>query len=259
MWPFKEAPFLDHDTARWHVDNMCWLIRNLANTPSFTETKMILPTPGFFVTGDKTGHALAEAIFAQVKKYAGMEDWPVQLVSDVQIYEPNADLVQATSRQTPLGMFMHDHQGPVQISYAPQLLKTPANLIATFAHELAHYLLHSVADTLPCAPEEIEFLTDQTACFLGFGVFMANSAFVFEQWRDAGTGTQGWQGRKSGYLPERDLVFDAALYIAAKGIDPEPAMKCLKPHLAQQLKKALKDAGNYSDDLRAAIDGAYTY
>lgn len=259
MWPFKRATLLDHDTAQWHVDNVCWLIRNLANTSSFTDTRLVLPTPGFFITDDKSGHALAEAIFAQVKAYAGMADWPVQLVSDVEVYDYNTDLVQATARHTPLGMFMRDHDDVVLISYAPQLLKTPINLIATFAHELAHYLIHSIEDTLPCAPEEMEFLTDQTACFMGFGVFMANSAFSFEQWRDDGIGTQGWRSQKNGYLPEADLIFDTALFLAAKGLDATPALKCLKPYLADQLKTAMKDMAEHSETLRVARETAFTY
>ncbi len=259
MWPFKRQPLLDNDTARWHVDNMCWLLRNLARTPMFETTKSVLPAPGFFITDTLSGHAMAETLFKQIKVYAGMTDWPVQLVSDVQVYEPNHDLVQATSRHTPLGMFMRDHDEVVRISYAPKLLKTPVNLIATLAHELSHYLIHSIEDALPCAPEEEEFLTDQTACFLGFGAFMANSAFEFEQYRDDGTGTQGWRTQRSGYLAETDLIFDTALFLIAKGLDGNDVPRCLKPHLADHLRKAMKDAAAYKNELMAAVDQAYDY
>lgn len=259
MWPFKRPTLLDSDMVQWHVDNMCWLLRNLGNTPIFSDSRLVLPTPGFFKTDEQNGHGFAEAIFSQIKAYAGMSDWPVHLVSDVEVYTPNNDLIQATSRHTPLGMFFRDHEDGVKISYAPKLLKKPADLIATLAHELAHYLLHSIEDTLPCAPEESEFLTDQTACFMGFGVFMANSAFSFEQWRYDGVGTQGWSSQRSGYLPEADLVFDTALFLTAKGLDATPAIKCLKPHLADKLKKAMKDAAPFEDALIAARSSAIAY
>lgn len=257
MWPFKSKPILEPETARWHVRNFCWLLRNLLNTPMFEETRLVLPRPGVFKTEDVAGHAKAEAIFTQVKFYAGMADWPVRLVSDIKVYEPHGDLVQATTHNTPLGLFMRDHSGGVQIAYAPRLLEDPVALISTFSHELAHYVVHSIEDTLPCDPAEEEFLTDQAACFLGFGVFLANSAFQFEQWRDSGAGTQGWRTRRNGYLSERDLVFDLALFLAAKGLPPSDALACLKPHLADLLKTALKDVETYRDEWENAIRTAY--
>ena len=257
MWPFKRQPLLDPDTARWHVDNACWLLRNLGRTPMFNETRLVLPAPGFFDTGGVEGHALAEAIFHKVKAYAGMSGWPVELVSDVATYDRSStDLIQAPSQHTPLGLFMRDRD-MVRISYAPRLLKTPVNLIATFAHELAHYLVKSIEDTLPCDPDLEELLTDQAACLMGFGVFMANSAFQFEQFRDAGSGTQGWRSQRNGYLPEGDLVFDLALFLTAKDIKPDEAMRCLKPHLADQLKTAMKDMEAYRAELQAALANAY--
>ena len=259
MWPFKSQPLLEPDVARWHVDNMCWLLRNLAHTPTFADTRLVLPAPGFFDVGDSEGHARAEAVFDKVKSYAGMADWPAMLVSDVEVYERHGDLVQATSRRTPLGLFISDHEHGVRIAYAPRLLKFPGNLIATFAHELSHYLVKSIEDTLPCAPEEEEFLTDQTACFLGFGVFMANSAFQFEQWRDAGAGTQGWRTQRSGYLPENDLVFDLALFLIVKNLSADEAAKHLKPYLADALKKAMRDVEAYRVELDTARTNAFVY
>lgn len=81
---------------------------------------------------------------------------------------------------------------------------------------------------------------------------MANCAFVFEQYRDSGSGTQGWRTQRSGYLPERDLVFDLALFLTAKSQDASAALPCLKPHLADCLKTAMKDAAAFSDELRNA-------
>src|SRR5205085_12416082 len=50
------------------------------------------------------------------------------------------------------------------------LLAHPGRLIATFAHELAHYLLATAPTSPPCEDDEHEFLTDLTAAYLGFGV-----------------------------------------------------------------------------------------
>jgi hypothetical protein len=127
----------------------------------------------------------------------------------------------------------------VQITYVPALLANPERLIATFAHELAHYLLATAPSAPPCADDEHEFLTDLTATYLGFGVFMANSVLDFAPMQD-GT-LHGWRMGRSGYLPEQDLVFATALFIAVKELDPSPACQCLKPHLAKMLKRTLRD------------------
>jgi hypothetical protein len=152
-----------------------------------------------------------------------------------------------------LGTFSVEGNG-VQISYVPALLAHPERLIATFAHELAHYLLATAPTSPPCEDDEHEFLTDLTAVYLGFGVFMANSVFEFEAIQDGPM--QGWRYGRSGYLPEQDLVFATALFIAVKKLDPSPAYPCLKPHLAQQLKRALRDLTSNSqfiDQIEASI------
>ena len=245
LWPFKPSTLLDADTMQWHVDNACWLIRQIGHMPMGRDSRLVLPSKGFFIADGK-GHAFADAIFDQVKTYAGMTDWPVRLVSDVATYEPErGDLIQAASCNTPLGLFMRDHENGVAISYAPKLLKVPGNLIATFAHELSHYLIHSIPFDLPCEDDEEELFTDQTACLLGFGVFLANSAVNFEQWRNDGAGTQGWRRSRCGYLPEADLIFDTALFLTWKDLDASSALPCLKPHLADQLKRAMKEAAAF--------------
>jgi hypothetical protein len=85
---------------------------------------------------------------------------------------------------------------------------------------------------------------------------MANSVFEFEAIQDGPM--QGWRYGRSGYLPEQDLVFATALFIAVKELDPHPAYQCLKPHLAKLLKRALRDLTadrRYVEQIRASIPG----
>jgi len=188
-----------------------------------------------------------------------MNDWPVELVPD---HNPAADR-STISVATPihgkhaLGTFSVAGNA-VQISYVPALLARPDRLIATLAHELAHYLLATAPTAPPCEDDEHEFLTDLTAAYLGFGVFMANSVFEFEAIQDGPM--QGWRYGRSGYLPEQDLVFATALFIAAKELDSHPASQCLKPHLAQLLKRALRDLTadkRFIEQIRASIPAGH--
>lgn len=242
MWPFKRRPLLDRDTADWHLENFEWLVRCYADSKSLASSKLVLPKPGFFPNDGEKGHALALRLFDQVKDYAQIGNWPVDLVQGDEIIEGGRSLASPIRSSTAsLGMFIADGSNRVEIAYSASLLSDPQSLIATLAHELGHYII-SLAPIPPvCAEDEIEFLTDLAAIYMGFGVFLANSAFKFEQWRDDAIGTQGWQSRRHGYLPEPDLIFGTAIFLRVKGLDPTEAEGSLKPHLAKQLRQALRD------------------
>ena len=255
MWPFKRKPIVDADTAEWHVDNFAWLVATFGGNGAFANATLVLPKAGFFPSQGEDGHAKALRLLERVKQYCGMDDWPVELVPD---HNPAA-IQSSLSLTAPVhgkhaqGTFSVAGNA-VQISYAPSLLAHPERLIATFAHELAHYLLATAPTSPPCADDEHEFLTDLTAAYLGFGVFMANTVFDFEPLQDGLL--QGWRWGRSGYLPEQDFVFATALFIAAKELDPTPAYPCLKPHLAKLLKSTLGDLaldGRFINQIRASI------
>ena len=242
MWPFKRKPIVDAETAEWHADNFAWLAASFGGKGALAATTLVLPKPGFFPSQGEKGHDKALCIFERVKQYCGMENWPVELVPD---HNPAASESLPTSLVAPIVHGKHARGtfsiagGAVQISYAPVLLDHPERLIATLAHELAHYLLATARTSPPCADDELEFLTDLAAVYLGFGVFMANSVLEFEPLQDGLW--QGWRMGRSGYLPERDLVFATALFIAVKELNPTSAYQCLKPHLSKLLKSGLRN------------------
>lgn len=238
MWPFTPKPIVDGETAAWHVENFTWLIEEFGPA-AFAHTKLVLPTAKYFPTNGEKGHELANVIFDQVRAYCGMRHWEVDLVADANPLAENRTLSLAmiAPQKHALGTF-GVAGNRIQISYVPSLLKQPHRLIATFAHELAHYLLATARSQPPCDDDEMEFLTDLTAVYLGFGVFLANGRFQFEALND-GT-LHGWRLGHMGYLPEADLIFDLSLFIEAKAADPAPALACLKPHLAAMLKRTLR-------------------
>jgi len=239
MGPFTRKPIVDAGTAAWHLDNFAWLVREF-NVGEFEQSRLILPKPGYFTIDGEQGHALALRIFNQVKIHCGMIDWEVDLVPDRNPLAEAAPLsaVMVAPKKHALGTFAAGGNS-IQISYVPSLLKRPERFIATMAHELAHYLLATAHTAPPCADDEMEFLTDLTAVYLGFGVFLANTRFEFEAIHDGPM--QGWRMGHSGYLPEADLIFALAMFIRAKELDAAPACGCLKPHLAKMLRRAITD------------------
>lgn len=240
MWPFNRKAIVDADTAAWHVENFAWMIRQFGGAPRLETTKLVLPASGYFISDGEQGHAFALRIFDQVKAYCGMADWEVDLVADDNPFADRAplSLAMVAPQKHALGTF-GVAGNRVVISYVPALLKRPDHLIATLAHELAHYLLATSREAPPCEKDEKEFLTDLVAVYLGFGVFLANSRFRFEALQDGPI--QGWRIGRSGYLPEADLIFALALFLQAKALKPDPALHCLKPHLAAMLRRTMRD------------------
>jgi hypothetical protein len=73
--------------------------------------------------------------------------------------------------------------------------------------------------------------TDIAAVFLGFGVFLVNSASTFSQFD--GGGTVGWSTRRQGYLSESQLLNALSIFAALLGIEPRRIM----PHLKASFRR----------------------
>jgi hypothetical protein len=248
MWPFKRKPFLDPETADWHIENFEWLVSCYAKSKCLTQSQLVLPKPGFFSNDGETGHALAERIFEQVKQYA-LIDWPVRLVKRDAIQKSGRSLFEVNQGRSILGTFHSTTDNIPEISYAANLVNEPISLIATLAHELGHLLIHGAPKKPICEADEEEFLTDLAAIYLGFGVFLANSAFETEQWRDDALGTQGWSTSRQGYLPESDIVFALALFVSVKELDPADVKATLKPRLVKSFEEAILDLRDRQSDI----------
>jgi hypothetical protein len=140
----------------------------------------------------------------------------------------------------PAGTFSIQEDARITVTYNPDLISQPGQLIATFAHEIAHALLHAVPFDVPGGEEFEEYATDVTVAFRGFGIFGANHAYEFSQFSDAAIGTQGWASRRMGYLSQTQWAFCLAIFLYLRDEKPDAALKWLKPGPAATLRKSLK-------------------
>jgi hypothetical protein len=106
--------------------------------------------------------------------------------------------------------------------------------VATLAHELGHFLISDIRTPPPGGHSILEFATDLAAVFLGFGVFLANSSFVFSQYQ--GGGVRGWSADNRGYLSEPQLVHAFAIFTVLSKSDPRRAVPYLDRHLRRPYK-----------------------
>lgn len=253
-----KRPLLSLEDEQFQTDTYIWLINNLAHRGGYQHGQLVLPTRAFFPAKVECAEDVAEATFAAVKQHMGLDDWPCVLAAQ----EPDIDPVVAPTvalagvPHSPAGTFRtHDVPGidadsnfnsnmaglpgtPVTITYNPVLLTSPEAMVATFAHELSHYLTATFMDPPPGGWDNWEFATDLTATFLGFGVFMANSAFTFQQFTDMDA--QGWHSQQSGYLSEAEHMFAVGLYMTLHGVTLNQVKPYLKRHLYALLKRSLR-------------------
>lgn len=242
MWnPFRSKPLLSEEDEFFQIESYRWLLTHYGGVSFYDKAELVLPTEEYFPTVVSSPEEAARSTFAAVKKYAGLDDWPCTLV--IQEDDPNLHVgetltVQATELN-PLGTFSVNEKRDVIITYNPKLASNPGQMVATFAHELAHYLTCTAPEPPPGGWENWEFATDIAATFLGFGIFQANSVFNIQQFSNVGT--QGWKVSGGGYLTEAEHSFSLGIFLLLKGISPEGAYPHCDGNVKAFLKSALKE------------------
>jgi len=217
--PFRARPksFLDAARREWQFDVFAWLLRNSGGYPKFLDTMLVLPNEEHFPDRGMSGHAGVAALFRRVRDHAGMADWPCAV-------EPESQ----TSRNTP----PPSDRIPV-FTYKPDSLE-PKLLVATFAHELARYLVETFEQPAPGGASLHGPATELSAVFMGFGVFMANSAIAHARYE----------------LNEGEFVHALAMFCLLRKLDPEEVAGHLNPHLRKYLRLAARDLMQHEEGFR---------
>jgi hypothetical protein len=211
---FRTRPksFLDASRRDWQFDVFAWLLRNCSGYPKFLETTLVLPIEDHFPERGMNGHAGVAALFRRVRDHAGMSDWPCAVEPET----PQRHWVSDSSSRIPV------------ITYEPGALE-PSSLVATFAHELARYLTDTFEERPPGGADLNEPAVDVATVFMGFGLFMANSAF--ENTRHE--------------LNEGEMVHALAIFCMLRKMPPESVDRYLNPHLRKYLRLAARDLAQH--------------
>lgn len=207
MGLFRPSPPIDREELDWLLACFAWIDRTLGerDRADGVTPELVLPNDP-----DLLAASTAPELFEQVKRKAGLEEWECRLEKGEARREPIDIGVAAgyTQSSSALGTFSIEGNTPI-VRYDPALLRNPDALIATFAHELSHLLIHTLG--MPPGGETLEeHATDCMAVYLGFGVFLANSARNFSQFSEGGM--QGWSSQTSGYLSENAIVTALAIF-----------------------------------------------
>ncbi|MES9945638.1 MAG: hypothetical protein ABW080_11825 [Candidatus Thiodiazotropha sp.] len=253
MWSlFRKKPLLSEQDTLFQIECFKWLLTHFGGDDFYQEVQLVLPTKEYFPATVDSKESAAQATLQQVMKLAGMENWPVTL--QAQEEDPNLHvaptLIVKNVEQNSLGTFSVNEKNEATITYNPKITVNPTQMVATFAHELSHYLTGTAPEPPPGGWENWEFATDIGATFLGFGIFQANAAFNFQQYSSAGV--SGWQTSGGGYLTELEHSYSLAIFLLLKEISPNIAFPHCDTNVRSYLKKALNELarGNIINELK---------
>lgn len=171
----------------------------------------ITPDKKYFDRDFKGTEADIEYLLVRMTEIMHIDPWEIQLMFYSNRPTKLSEGIVATPQEklkggwkTSSGEYVNRGLGQKEIWIEMGLMNDPIGLIATMSHELAHYKLLGEYRML----ENDELLTDLTAIVFGFGIFKGNSYFRFNQWMN--NTHQGWQMKKSGYLPEQVIAYAMA-------------------------------------------------
>lgn len=236
-------PLLPDNEAQWIIDTFIWAFEHFDGQYFVEQSKVVLPTNEFFPGQVSSISAMAQQVFHQVVGFAGMQNWPIQLVAPQQLsgaHFPTFKFVGQSRGQ--FAQLVQPVTQPILISFNPAQINQPQDLVASFAQALAMILIKQKGVLPPGGEAFLPQATDLLAHFLGFGVMLTNTAYQFRG--GCGSCYNPYANRQAA-LPETENIMCLALVSTLKGADRHKISAQLKPHLRSQYKKAMKQMAEH--------------
>ena len=240
-WFANKSPVIDPDERDWMFDIFAWALDSFDRDYFYTHSQLVLPNNQFFPGRADSEQGMAELIFSQVCRYAGMQHWPTRVVRHELCQVPTDEALELPSElrsHTAESVALSASDRYLPIAYNPQQINNPEGLIASFAHILAHYLGQFAAQPPPGGREVWPQVTEMLAIFLGFGLMFANSAYTFR----GGCGScYNPAANRDAFLSERESTYALAIFASLKSIPEKQVTRELKGHLRGFYRQAVRE------------------
>ncbi len=245
---------LETESVLWMFDVYSWALRNLNAEVFFEHTILVCPSNAHFPGHVDSPLAMADLIFKRVVDFAGLNHWPLRL-------EPESSIESLVTPQLQIGgelrgtgtltITTQSSNDGLVVPYSSDLLRDPEVLIATYAHNLAHYLGSAVQEPPPGGLENWPHITELLAVFLGFGAIMANTAFTTKIRSCASCA--GPSVERTNYLSQYDMTYALAIFANLKDIPANQVSAVLKKTLRPFYKRAHQEVKHRRDDLERLL------
>ncbi len=249
---FKQKTLIDDTSRTWIFDTFVWCVEQLDGNFFHEQTRLILPNNEFYPGVVSSVEEMAEAIFSNTINYTGMTSWPIKLVnSNAFVQKSMTQLVFETRlRGDNCIITNREIAPPIEIPFHQSQLNQPQDLVAYIVQLLASILVSQRGSLAPGGKDVLAQTIDVVACFMGFGVIFANTAYQFK----GGCGSCNNRSlNRQAALPELETVYALALFSVLKEVDAKKIKPALKSHLFKAFKKAKKEINNFLSE----SDNAY--
>lgn len=264
---FKTKPVIDESSKEWIYDTFSWCMQHLDSDFFTNHSQLILPDNSFYPGSSSSVEEMANVIFANTSKYTGMTQWPIKLV-DADSFSAKAmpqlsfqsslrgENAQVSANQGSNGDISFSLEGQqvsqtpaIEIAFHQSQLNQPQDLIAYLVQHQAGILVAQYTSGVPASStstpggkEALPQTIDLIACFMGFGVIFANTAYQFK----GGCGSCNNRSlNRQAALPELETVYALALFCVIKGTDVKQVKKALKSHLYKPFRQAHQEISQY--------------
>ena len=212
---------------RWLFASWLWL---LAECRAYENTRLVRPSREDFRPAEGTANAVVADFLGQVKSHARVE-WELAAVTEA----ADGELVAA--------------DGARLVPYAPWALRDPVVLVAQLATGLSQHVVLWTEETRRPELEALDMTVELGAVFLGFGVFLANSAA--REHRGPGDVLLHWGLVTRGALGERELAYALALFAWLHEIPDDDVCCWLDPNPRSFYRAATRDLRRRGKELAA--------
>ena len=237
FWNKKNKLPITKEDKIWVDQNLNWL-RTEFGENNFMSIRTITPTKGFY---DRTFDGTKKDAYFILERTMELmsinEEIKLDFFSDGIVKSDDGTILTTPADingkyESAAGTY-EINNNEIIISLETQQLKNPNSLIATISHELSHQILLGENRI----EENDEYLTDLTALYYGFGIFIGNSRFNFSQFTT--NGGFGWQSNNQGYLPEQIIAYSMA-WLSKERNEKIDYSKFLKKSLKKYCKQSFE-------------------
>ena len=229
---------LDRHGREWVERHLRWLGDEFG-TGRLIDEPVVEPTPAFFPDPYDGSQAAVEAMLDRVR--GCMDVSPVYEVR-VRLYDESNAPPLADAAGHALGGTAGTYQkrgGVTVLRIERRQLDRPMELVGTLAHELAHLRLMGEHRIDPDRFDN-ELLTDLTAVYFGFGIFLANAP---RHWHSDLTYWPGTDARRPEYMTLPMYGYALALIAAARFDERPPWVR----HLNRDARSEMAASARYLD------------
>jgi len=254
---FSNKPILDAETTQWLFDAYGWALSNFGSDFFHEDTILITPTKTHFPTEVNSRSSMASSIFEQMVHYAGMQNWPLELIELTPDYEqacPSSTSYNGIPRGPATALSVDGDPQTFHITYTPDLTRDPSVLTTVIARQLAAHLAGASNTPGPGNEELHGHLIDLLAIFMGFGLFLTNNAVMIQR----GCSGCGKSVQATGFLSEDQMTYALAIFCHLKKTPSKTVLSHLKSPLRPLFKKALKEISSNGNEIERLTKITYT-